>query len=56
MKTLTWCREDLLAGLQAISMAVMIGGLGMTHEQVELLLMDVRKDINCQEIPAYALM
>jgi len=55
MKTLgTWCREDLLAVLQAMSMAVMARGLGMTPEQVELLLIDVRKDINNQRIHAYA--
>jgi hypothetical protein len=51
-----WCKEDLLAGLQAMSMAVMTRGLGMTPEEVELLLVDVRKDINSQRIHAYVSM
>ncbi|CAM6005193.1 unnamed protein product [Sphagnum balticum] len=43
MKTLgAWMRVDLLAGLQAMSMAIMTRGLGMTPEEVEENLANVR--------------
>jgi SAM-dependent methyltransferase len=46
-KTLgVWARADLLQGLGALSMAIMTRGLGMTAAEIEVLLVDVRKDIN----------
>lgn len=46
-KTLgVWGRANLLQGLGALSMAIMTRGLGMTPAEVELLLVDVRNDIN----------
>jgi hypothetical protein len=46
-KTLgVWGRANILQGLGALSMAILTRGLGMTPQQIELLLVDVRKDIN----------
>jgi SAM-dependent methyltransferase len=46
-KTLgVWGRENLLQGLGAVSMAVLTRGLGMSTADIELLLVDVRNDLN----------
>ncbi len=57
MKTLgAWSREDLLGGLQGISMAVMTRGLGMTTEEVDLHLANVREEIKSNRVHAYFLL
>lgn len=48
-----WAREDLLGAIQGISMAVMTRGLGMSSEEVEVFLVDVRKDLMNKKIHAY---
>lgn len=54
MKTLgLWCREDLLAALEGVSLAVLTRGLGMTKEQLEVLLVGVRDDIKSNRIHVY---
>lgn len=54
MKTLgAWMREDMLAGIQGGSMGVMVKGLGMTVEEVEAFLVDVRNDLNSNKIHSY---
>lgn len=54
MKTLgAWARADLLAGLQAVSMAIMTRGLGMTPEEVEEHLVDVKMEIESNKLHAY---
>lgn len=56
MKTLgSWTRQDLLDGLQTISMAVKTRGLGMSDEEVEKNLADVRTEILSNKIHAYFL-
>jgi hypothetical protein len=55
MKTLgAWFREDSLAGLHGGAAAIMTKGLGMSHEEVEVFLVDVRKDLKSNKIHAYA--
>jgi len=54
MKTLgAWMRIDLLAGLQAMSMAIMTRGLGMTPEEVEMDLVNVNTEIESNKLHAY---
>ncbi|KAK0127882.1 hypothetical protein ONS96_007382 [Cadophora gregata f. sp. sojae] len=54
MKTLgLWYREDLLAGLQGFTVAVLTRALGMSGEEVELLLVRVREDIRSNKIHVY---
>jgi len=54
MKVLgAWMREDMLAGIQGGSMGVMVKGLGMTIEEVERFLVDVRADIKSNNIHGY---
>jgi len=48
-----WMQQDLLDGLQGFSMRALVKGLGWSTEEVELLLMDVRKDIHNRQIHAY---
>jgi hypothetical protein len=48
-----WCKENVLSGLQGWTMAVLTRGLGMTSAEVELLLMEVRNDINSSALHAY---
>ncbi|RDW81850.1 hypothetical protein BP6252_02962 [Coleophoma cylindrospora] len=53
-KTLgTWCRADTLGVLQGLSLAVLTKGLGMSVEEVEVLLVDVRKNVNNNNIHLY---
>jgi hypothetical protein len=54
MKTLgAWMRIDMLAGLQAMSMAIMTRGLGMTPEEVEMDLVNVKTEIESNRLHAY---
>jgi hypothetical protein len=54
MKTLgAWCKADVLDGMQGWSMAVLTRGLGMSKEEVELLLMEVRNVINSKKLHVY---
>jgi hypothetical protein len=48
-----WMQQDLLDGLQGLSMALLTRGLGWSREQVELLLVEVRKDVLNRGIHAY---
>jgi len=48
-----WMMSNALDGLNAISMAVLTRGLGMTPQEVEVELVDVRKDIKNKAIHAY---
>jgi hypothetical protein len=47
------CKEDVLSGLQGWSMAVLTRGLGMSPNEVEMLLMEVRNDINSKKLHAF---
>ncbi|KAH6675644.1 S-adenosyl-L-methionine-dependent methyltransferase [Halenospora varia] len=54
MKTLgTYWQEDMLRGLEALSMAVLTRGGGMKKEEVLELTAEVRKDIHNKNIHAY---
>ena len=54
MKTLgALSKQDVLAGLQGWSMAVLTRGLGMSSSEVELLLLEVRNDINSGKLHLY---
>jgi hypothetical protein len=54
MKTLgAWMRMDLLAGLQAMSMAIMTRGLGMAPEEVEADLVNIKAEIESNRLHAY---
>jgi hypothetical protein len=48
-----WMREDFVAGLQAISMAIMTRGLGMTAQEVEEDLVKVKDEIKTNKVHAY---
>jgi hypothetical protein len=49
-----WAKEDLLTRLQGLSMAIFSRGLGMSVEEIEMFLVDVRKDINSRNMHCYA--
>lgn len=48
-----WQMTNFLDGLQAVSMRIFTKGLGMAPEEVELFLVDVRKDIKNHGIHFY---
>jgi hypothetical protein len=48
-----WTNEDFLSGVHGISMGVLTKVMGMSVESVEVLLVDVRKDISDRRIHAY---
>lgn len=48
-----WTQQNLLDGINAMSMAVLTRAGAMSKEEVELLLVDVRKDIRNRHIHAY---
>jgi SAM-dependent methyltransferase len=48
-----WCKEDILAGMQGASMAILTRGLGMTTEEVEVFLMEIREAINSKKLHCY---
>ena len=52
-----WARANLLQSLGGLSMAVLTKGMGMTAGEIEVLLVDVRDDINkdgAESLHAYA--
>jgi len=54
MKELSmWVQQDFLDGLQGLSMALFTRGLGWSSQQVEVFLIDVRKDIKDRKIHNY---
>jgi hypothetical protein len=48
-----WVKEDVLSDLHGKSAAVLTRGLGMSSEEVEILLTEVRSDINSNWLHAY---
>jgi len=48
-----WTKEDVLSGLHGWSAAVLTRGLGMSPQEVEILLMEARNDINSNWLHAY---
>jgi len=48
-----WYNQDCIDGIQAFSLAVLTRGLGMSSQEVEMMLVDVRKDIMNRNIHAY---
>ncbi|KAK3401541.1 S-adenosyl-L-methionine-dependent methyltransferase [Sordaria brevicollis] len=50
-----WQMTNFLEGLHAVSMTIFTKGLGMSPEQVEVFLVDVRKDIRNLQIHFYFL-
>ncbi|KAH7157274.1 S-adenosyl-L-methionine-dependent methyltransferase [Dactylonectria estremocensis] len=48
-----WNHENMSSGLEAFTMAPLTRGHDMTPEEVNLLLVDVRKDLRNKEIHAY---
>jgi hypothetical protein len=54
MKTLgLWCRKNLLSALEGISLALLTRGLGMTKDEVDVLLVGVRDDLRSNRVHAY---
>jgi len=54
MKTLgSYWQEDMLRGLEALSMAVLTRGAGMSKEEVLAMTAEVKKDIHNTDIHAY---
>jgi hypothetical protein len=54
MKTLgAWFREDSLSGLEAGSSILLTRGCGMTPEEVETFLVDVRSEMKSNAIHGY---
>ena len=48
-----WYREDLLYRVQGLTLAILTRGLGMSIEEIELLLIGVRDDIKSNKIDIY---
>jgi hypothetical protein len=48
-----WVMANIMQGLQAFSLALMTRFLGMSREEVEVLLVDVRKDMLNRKIHSY---
>ncbi len=56
MKTMgLWQMTNFLDGIHAVSMTIFTKGMGMSPEAVELLLVDVRRDIRNLNIHFYFL-
>ncbi len=51
-----WVMVNLLDGLQGFTMALFTRVLGWSVEQVELLLVDIRKDVQSKKIHTYWVM
>lgn len=49
-----WCQQNLLDGLNAMSMALFTRVLGWSMERIEVLLAGVRNDLKDRKIHAYA--
>lgn len=52
----SWCKADTMGVLQGLSLAVLTKGLGMSAEEVEVLLVDVRKNIEDNNVHLYMTM
>ena len=50
-----WQMTNFLDGIEAVSMAIFTKGLGMSHEEVQVFLVDVRNDIKDHNIHFYFL-
>lgn len=48
-----WTKKDVLSGLHRWSAAVLTRGLGISSQEVEILLMEVKNDINSNWLHAY---
>lgn len=48
-----WAQQNLLDGVQAMSLAVLTRGLKWTREQVEVLLVGVREDLKNRAVHSY---
>jgi hypothetical protein len=48
-----WAQQNLLDGVNAMSMAILTRGLGWTKQAVELLLVGVRNDLRNRRIHSY---
>lgn len=48
-----WAKEDVLSGMHGWAVAALTRGLGMSLQEVEILLMEVRNDINSNRLHAY---
>lgn len=48
-----WAQQNLLDGVEAMSMAILTRGLGWSREKVELLLVGVRNDLKNRHIHSY---
>lgn len=48
-----WTQQNVLDGIQGITMRNLTAGLGWSPEQVELFLVDVRKDVKNRRIHSY---
>lgn len=48
-----WCKADFLTGMQGWSMMVLTRGMGMTPQGVEVLLAEVKKEINSGKLHIY---
>jgi hypothetical protein len=48
-----WYREDVLSGLQGFTIALLTKALGMSMEEIEVLLVGVREDIKSNNIHCY---
>ncbi|KAK2013967.1 S-adenosyl-L-methionine-dependent methyltransferase [Colletotrichum eremochloae] len=49
----SWCQENLMEGLEAFSMAPFTRALGWTKDEVNVFLVDVRKELRDRSIHAY---
>lgn len=48
-----WCLQNILQGLDGFSFAFFTRGLGWTKEEVDVFLVDVRKDMKDTKIHSY---
>lgn len=48
-----WCKQNMLEGIHGLTMAVFTKGLGISAAEVELLLTDVRNEINSGNLHIY---
>lgn len=48
-----WALENISAGLQGLSLALFTRGLGWSAEELEVFLVDVRKDMRNNRIHSY---
>jgi len=54
MKTLgMWFQQDLLQGIEGMAMGLLTRGGGMSYEEVQLLCVEIRKNILDKNIHAY---